>query len=147
MTSNEKMFKVSCLVFIFIKLFDIFKLAYLWPIFISGYFSLKQWKISVCVFSRMYFSCSMYSPGPILERFTSLLLPVGLDIPGLDQKSCALARCSSGILSFLVFLSRIVHGVDKSKAFLLCRMLFTILLLLTPRADAKSLFVFEHAPL
>ena len=43
----------------------------------------------------------------MLSRFQimSFLLPVGLEMPGLDQKSCASLRCSMGIESDCVCLS------------------------------------------
>ena len=56
---------------------------------ISGYFFLKSSKISLCVFFKICFLCSMHSLGPRRFRFTSLLFPVGRELPGLAQNSKA----------------------------------------------------------
>ena len=47
----------------------------------------------------------MYVLKPSRFRIMSFLLPVGLEMPGLDQKSCASLRCSMGIESDCVRLS------------------------------------------
>ena len=51
-------------------------------------------------FLQICFSCSMYSLGPRRFRFTSLLFPVGWELPGLPRtrkRACALSLIMRGL--------------------------------------------------